>query len=190
MYLFFDTETAGLPRSWNAPVTDLANWPRLVQLGWVSCDEAGQQTGSGEYLIKPVGFKIPRDAVDRHGITTERALAEGVDLLPVLKEFAEAAQSATILVGHNISFDENVVGAELLRAGIQNVLPGKTRRCTMKESTDYCRIPGPRGYKWPTLTELHTALFGEPFKEVHSALADCQACMRCYFRLKQLGAVR
>jgi len=30
MYLFFDTETTGLPRNWKAPVTDLDNWPRMV----------------------------------------------------------------------------------------------------------------------------------------------------------------
>lgn len=32
MYLFFDTETTGLPKNWKAPVSDLNNWPRLVQL--------------------------------------------------------------------------------------------------------------------------------------------------------------
>ena len=32
-YLFFDTETTGLPKNYNAPITDTDNWPRLVQLG-------------------------------------------------------------------------------------------------------------------------------------------------------------
>lgn len=35
MYLFFDTETTGLPGSWSAQATDLENWPRLVQLAWI-----------------------------------------------------------------------------------------------------------------------------------------------------------
>jgi hypothetical protein len=35
MYLFFDTETTGLPKSWKAPVTDVNNWPRLVQLAFL-----------------------------------------------------------------------------------------------------------------------------------------------------------
>jgi DNA polymerase III subunit epsilon len=30
MYLFFDTETTGIPRNYKAPVADLQNWPRLV----------------------------------------------------------------------------------------------------------------------------------------------------------------
>ncbi len=32
MYLIFDTETTGLPKNYNAPLTDADNWPRLVQL--------------------------------------------------------------------------------------------------------------------------------------------------------------
>ena len=32
-YLFFDTETTGLPANWQAPMSDLENWPRLVQIG-------------------------------------------------------------------------------------------------------------------------------------------------------------
>jgi len=35
MYLFFDTETTGLPKKWKAPITDLDNWPRLVQLAYL-----------------------------------------------------------------------------------------------------------------------------------------------------------
>jgi uncharacterized protein YprB with RNaseH-like and TPR domain len=35
MYLFFDTETTGLPKNWKAPVTDLNNWPRLVQFAFL-----------------------------------------------------------------------------------------------------------------------------------------------------------
>ncbi len=190
MYLFFDTETAGLPKSWHAPVTQLENWPRLVQLGWIACDAKGRETGRGCCLIKPVGFTIERDAVERHGITTAHARANGVDLLPVLEEFHQALQAAQVLVGHNVSFDENVVGAELLRAKLDNVVATKTRRCTMKESTDYCQLPGPRGFKWPTLTELHDKLFGEPFESAHDALADCQACLRSFFRLRELKAIR
>ena len=189
MYMFFDTETAGLPRSWSAPTTDLANWPRLVQIGWICCDAAGLETAVGEHLIKPDGFVIPPDAVARHGITTARARAKGVELDPVLRSFSEAVEGVGVLVAHNVSFDENVIGAELLRAGMQNVIPSKTRRCTMKESKGYCRIPGRQGYKWPTLTELHEILFGQKFDQSHDASADCRACMRCFFELKKLNAI-
>jgi DNA polymerase III epsilon subunit-like protein len=50
------------------------------------------------------------------------------------------------------------------------------------------KLPGKYGrYKWPKLAELHQVLFGEPFEGAHGALADARACMRCYFRLTELG---
>jgi len=189
MYVFFDTETSGLPRDWNAPVTRLANWPRIVQLGWICCDEKGKKTSSSQYIIKPVGFHISREVAKVHGITMGRALAEGVDLKPVLSEFSDAIQAASVMVAHNMAFDENVVGAELLRAGMPNVLAKKQRCCTMTESTDYCRLPGKYGLKWPSLTELHEQLFGESFDDAHGAIADTAACMRCFFRLQELGVL-
>ena len=41
MYLIFDTETTGLPRSWSAPITDTDNWPRCIQIAWQLHDEMG-----------------------------------------------------------------------------------------------------------------------------------------------------
>jgi DNA polymerase III epsilon subunit-like protein len=96
---------------------------------------------------------------------------------------------ARALVAHNIDFDTNVVGAELVRAEIDNPLPEKRRRCTMKESADYCKLPGKYGYKWPSLTELHEILFGSPFEGAHDAAADCLACMNCFFELKKRKAM-
>jgi hypothetical protein len=57
----------------------------------------------------------------------------------------------------------------------------------MVSSTHYCRIPGRYGFKWPKLDELHTKLFGSAFAGAHSALADVNACARCYFRLREIG---
>jgi DNA polymerase III epsilon subunit-like protein len=35
MYLFFDTETSGLPKNPQLSHTEVDNWPRLVQIAWV-----------------------------------------------------------------------------------------------------------------------------------------------------------
>ena len=59
MFLFFDTETTGLPQRWNAPVTDVDNWPRLVQLAWIMCDDKGNIIEECSDIIKPEGFSIP-----------------------------------------------------------------------------------------------------------------------------------
>lgn len=189
MYLFFDTETADKPRNWKAPAADVDNWPRLIQIGWICCSRADRPGAVGDYLIRPDGFSIARGATAVHGITTSRAQKEGVELRPVLDEFAEVMQKARVLVAHNIAFDQRVIEAEFIRAGIAATMAEKSCRCTMKESTDYCQLPGPYGNKWPKLTELHQVLFGEPFEEAHSALADAQACMRCFFELEKIGVM-
>jgi DNA polymerase III epsilon subunit-like protein len=189
MYVFLDTETSGLPGRWSAPASDIANWPRLVQVAWLCCDADGQVTTSCEYLIKPQGFTISRRATQLHGITTDRARAEGVDLGPVLIELSAALRSAQTVVGHNLDFDLKVIQAEWIRADMKNAFARKRKCCTMKASTDYCRIPGPYGYKWPKLDELHRKLLGCSFDGAHGALADTEACMRCFFRLRELGIV-
>jgi DNA polymerase III epsilon subunit-like protein len=186
MYLFFDTETTGVPRNYKAPASDLKNWPRLVQIAWLLTDEEAHEVSSAEYIVKPEGFIIPTAAAKVHGITTEFALRNGVDLQSVLSAVAADFNKASVLVAHNMSFDEKILGAELLRAGYPNVVEAKSRQCTMQAATNYCRLPGPYGFKWPTLQELHLKLFNESFDGAHRALADVRACSRCFFELKRL----
>lgn len=186
LLLFFDTETSGLPKRWDAPISDLANWPRLVQISWILCDDTGLEIDRDYQLIRPDGFKIVPGAEEKHGISTEYALRHGVELRPVLERFHQTVAKSSVLVAHNISFDEAVMGSELMRAKFSNNLIAKTQFCTMKVGTELCKIRGKYGFKWPTLLELHEKLFGESFSGSHDAQADCIACMKCFFRMKQL----
>ncbi|MFM9970202.1 MAG: 3'-5' exonuclease [Burkholderiales bacterium] len=184
--LFFDTETTGVPRNYKAPASDSNNWPRLVQIAWLVMDEKGDEIEAAEFIIKPEGFTIPPDAAKVHGITTEMALREGAALAEVLAMIAKPMEEAAQLIAHNIDFDEKILGAELLRAAMPNIVEKKKRLCTMRSSTDYCRLPGPYGYKWPKLFELYQKLFNESFDGAHRALADVRACAKCYFELRRL----
>lgn len=189
MYLFFDTETTGLPRNWKAPVTDLSNWPRLVQLAYLYYDNEGKKISGGDFIIKPEGYSIPVDASRIHGISTERALAEGQSISTVLQHFNALVSSASYLVAHNMSFDEKIVGAEFLRNGMQNCIHPKNKICTMDRSTNYCAIPGPYGYKWPKLSELHYKLFNTGFEDAHNAAVDITATCKCFWELKRLNKI-
>ena len=189
MKLFFDTETTGLPRNYRAPVTDLKNWPRVIQVAWLMADDAGAEVKSAEDIIKPDGFTIPADAAKIHGITTDIAKERGVELKGVLEEMGADMVSAEVLIAHNVQFDEKVLGAEFLRVGAPNHIAAKPRKCTMQSSTDFCAIPGPYGNKWPKLQELYMKLFQTEFDGSHSALADVRACSKCYFELKRLGVM-
>lgn len=185
MYLIFDTETTGLPRDYNAPLSDSENWPRCVQIAWQLHDENGYLLEAENLIIRPEGFDIPFNAVQVHGITTEKALAEGHPLQEVLEKFTERVKKARYIAGHNIEFDLNIMGAEYLRQGGENALEGVAYIDTKNESTDYCAIPGGKGgkFKWPTLSELHNKLFGRPFSDAHNAAADVEATARCFFAL-------
>ncbi|MDG1279533.1 MAG: DNA polymerase III subunit alpha [Algoriphagus sp.] len=188
MYLIFDTETTGLPRDYNAPMSDVDNWPRLVQLAWQLHDAKGNLLSNHNYIIRPEGFTIPYNAEKVHGISTKRALAEGHDLKQILGIFENDVQKSTYLVGHNIEFDINVVGSEYLRAEATMPLTA-TQLDTKDISTEFCALPGGRGgkFKWPTLTELHQKLFGKGFGDAHDAAYDVDATARCFFGLINQG---
>lgn len=188
-YLFFDTETTGLPRDWKAPVTNLNNWPRLVQLAYGLYDDNGNKIIEGNHIIKPDGFIIPRESSNIHGITQERALREGNPISNVLNDFINHIGKSDVLVAHNMSFDEKIVGAEFLRSGDIDYTNKKRKICTMQSTTDFCAIPGYYGYKWPTLQELHTKLFGRGFEDAHDAYIDVSITIKCFFELKRLGRI-
>ncbi len=185
MYLIFDTETTGLPKNWDAPLEDLDNWPRLVQLAWQVHDKYGKLVSAQNFIVKPEGFTIPFNAEKVHGISTKRALAEGHDLEKVLDIFTEDLAKAEVTIGHNIEFDNNIVGAEYLRCEKENHVGAKESIDTKDEATDFCAIPGGKGgkFKWPTLTELHQKLFGKAFEDAHDAAYDVDATSRCFFGL-------
>ncbi len=187
--LFVDTETTGLPGNWRAPASDLRNWPRMVQIAWQQWDGSGRLITSRDYLIKPDGYTIPRDASRIHGITTERARAEGHDLASVLQEFSELTASSSYLVAHNLSFDQKIIEAECIRARIDCRLAGMRKICTKEQSTSYCKLPGKFGYKWPSLSELHRKLFRQDFKGAHNAAFDLDATVRCFWELVRLGVI-
>lgn len=186
MYLIFDTETTGLPKRWDAPITDSDNWPRAIQIAWQLHDEMGRLIEHQDFLVRPDGFDIPYDAERIHGISTELARENGVTLAEMLERFAQALSATKFVVGQNVGFDLNIMGAEFHRAGIANPLSDLPVLDTCTEVTaELLKIPGGRGgrFKLPTLTELHQYLFGTPFGEAHNATADVEATTRCFLEL-------
>ena len=89
----------------------------------------------------------------------------GVDLKVVLQEFITDVESSQFVVGHNVEFDNNIVGCELLRKEMDNIVSDFPCLDSMSFSVEYCQIPGGRGggFKYPSLTDLHKKLFGEVF---------------------------
>lgn len=198
MILFFDTETNGLPIDWRAQMSQVDNWPRVIQLAWALTDLKGEIITQKEILIKPDGWEIPAEEFwINNGFTQANSLAKGYPIMNALAQFVLDLAQADFLVSHNLEFDYNVLGAEMLRAKII----GKrcTKICTKEASTQYCAIPfdGQRAYmskvsgryKWPKLEELHLKLFGRDFEDKHSAGGDVAALKNCFFELVARGVI-
>ena len=206
MFIIFDTETTGLPKDFGAPISSTENWPRCIQLAWQLHDFSGKLVEIKNYIIKPNGFTIPYNSEKIHGISTERAILEGHQLDYVLKEFLSSLKKSKFLIGHNISFDINVIFSEFYRLNQIFLIEKKDKRKlvvknnefvwetldTMSEnSANYCQIPGGRfgKFKFPKLTELHVKLFGNDFSEAHNASVDVAATARCFFELLRLKII-
>lgn len=106
---FFDCETTGVPAKglkWDA---DFEQFPHVVQLAWSLGDK------EKSYIIKPDNYEIPPETTAIHGITTERAIAEGVPFAEVVDEFLADANAAPLVCAHNIYFDSSMLKANVLR---------------------------------------------------------------------------
>jgi DNA polymerase III subunit alpha len=192
MYLIFDTETTGVPHNKTAPITDLDNWPRLVQLAWQLHDKHGKLINRNNLIVKPEGFDIPYKAEQIHGISTKRAMEEGHALMDVLALLIQDLSLTSLLVGHNIEFDINIIGAEFIRKSLApEQMINLAKVDTGLVSTEFCGLTGGIGgrLKMPRLVELHEKLFGKNFGDAHDAAYDVAATARCYFGLLKRSVV-
>ncbi len=187
MKLFFDTETTGKCITGSGPDDPLQ--PRIVQFAGLLTSDEGEEVAAFDLIVKPDGWDVPLDAAMIHGITTEKALASGVSILSVLSVFSGMCRQADTLIAHNIDFDYLVAESEYHRAGKMHRMGTLTRFCTMKAATNVCKIPGPRGYKWPKLTEAHRHLLGTELENAHDAMSDVRGCARIYFEMLKQGAL-
>jgi len=191
MYIVFDTETNGLPQDYKSPSKNVDNWPRIVEIAWAMFEDNGKLVSDHVHIIKPDGFVIPPEASKIHGITMEQAEAIGRPISAVLYEFIQDVDQCASMVGHNITFDINVIEAEIFRMNAAWVDPKPMRVDTMLIGVEVCKIPGKfSGYKWPKLEELYKFLFNEEIKDAHSSLGDVLSTSLCYMELKNRGKVK
>lgn len=197
---FFDTETTGTPKNYKAPMQDLNNWPRVIQLAWERADaQTGEVNGAGKFLIKPDGWEIPREEFwIKHGYSTEQNQADGRPMPDVLDEFINDLDTSDVLVAHNLGFDYPILGAEMIRYKKKaKPNPDRAKICTMETTVEFCKVPFPnRGrfnsrqpYKWPKLDELYKCLFNSGFEGAHDAGNDVAACRVSFFELVRRGVI-
>ena len=206
--LILDTETTGLPKTKELNDETLELWPYIVQFSYVIYDvQTNEMIKVRDAIAKlPEGIIMDDFNISIHGITNEQSSSEGVDLPKLLDEFIEDFDNVDLIVGHNLSFDLNVLRCELMRK-INNeyncfekefyyeflhMLKASNKLyCTMMETIDICKIKAVNKYgkkyiKYPKLSELHETLFQTSPKNLHNSLNDVMVCLRCYCKLQHM----
>lgn len=190
---FFDTETTGVPPRGANWENDYMDFPFVVQLAWSVGDKQRSE------IILPEGWEIPEAVAAIHGITTERAMAEGKPFEEVISEFLDDAFNAPLVCAHNIYFDTSIIKAGILRKFGTGVVFDKAeialykgkRIDTMNKTVRFvgARFANGRPGKYPKLEELYAKLFdGETFP-AHDAFEDVKALKRCLPPLVEMGLI-
>jgi len=206
--IIFDTETTGLPKTKDAPVTSSELWPYIVQFSYIIYDmQLNRVDKIHDFIIKlPTGVDIPEESSKIHGITKEISDSRGIPIKMCINQFMSELDKVGMLVAHNLEFDMNMIIVELIRMNreadliedddaidLNNSNYEKIIEmpifCTMRETEKMCNIKavsknGKEYTKFPTLGELHFHLFRSYPKNLHNSLNDILVCLRCYYYLK------
>jgi len=160
----FDLETTG-----RDPET-----ARVVTASLVVVDPHGRLAAAYEWLVDP-GVPIPAEAAAVHGVTTERAQAEGlpadaaiVEIADTLRDFFDAGIP---VIAFNACYDFTVMDRELARRGLE---PLQNRWVidpyVIDKQVDRYR----RGKR--TLTDV-CDLYHVPLRDAHTSAADSLAAV-------------
>ena len=172
MYAFIDTETTGV-----------STRDRIVSVAWIIADNPEKPAVCKHSIVRPEGFTIPESAARIHGITTERAFAEGQPIAAVLTEFAAdlAALRPQAVVAHNAHFDRRMLASEFQVLGLADPCEGLPFVCTVRRSR--ARWPGESA----SLGVVYERVFGTALRDAHDAGADAWACAQIFFHLQSPG---
>ena len=203
----FDTETTGLiPKNIdisNLILDDLQKCPYILQFSYINYDTETNEIikYSDDYVKNENNIEIPIESTKIHGITSNKIDKNGKNIEEVIDDFMCIYTSSTDkLVGHNISYDVNMLLIELMRLVIKNennkwivyyniiFKNMKNVYCTMKNTVNICNISslnknGQSYMKYPKLNELYFHLFNETPNNLHDSLIDCFCCLRCYVKI-------
>lgn len=141
------------------------NRRRLLALAFLVYDGASQTVTHRQPTVLvqwPADLTVDAESFDIHGITMERAAADGLEMHAVLELLAQgvADPKRTVLVGHGVHNDAVLLMNEAIWCG-HSALASKLTEVVMVCTTlcmNYpCAIPGPvpTVFKWPNLTEAY-----------------------------------
>jgi DNA polymerase III epsilon subunit-like protein len=185
----------------------LHQWPTIVQFSYIIYDlSLNDIVESKDYVIKvPESILISEESSKIHGITNEISSKKGILVDEVLNEFFYYLKDVDWIIGHNVSFDINMIKVELLRIiynkklitqqlntykyDLHFITNYKNICCTLQDSIQFCNIQaidkfGRPYLKYPKLVELHKKLFDSSPNNLHNSFNDILVTLRCFMKLK------
>lgn len=180
--IVYDTETTGLIENSAIP---LKNQPHVIELhavevlrGEDGAFKTGEEWGSLFYANE-----LGEKTTEITGITVDmtRCAPKFATKLPELSDFF---LGATHQVGHNLSYDMDMLHLELRRVGMEKAFPWPPIPICTVEHTETMK-----GFRLG-LNDLHEELFGERFEDHHRAAPDTRATARCVVELLNRGVIR
>lgn len=185
--LFLDTEASGLPRKWNLPYSNSANWPSAVQIAWVIYTKDGILLKKEDHYINDSDIVVKPSAIKIHGITRDYLNEHGENRKEVMQLFVDDLKKyQPLILGHFMEFDYHILSADFYRTGIENTMAALPKFCTMQASSFYVQDPS---VNYLRLGELYALLFNATLKNQHNAMADAIATADCFFELVKRGDI-
>lgn len=189
-YLVCDVEASGLFDYSQA--ADAEGQPRLAQLGMIFVRPDLTIEAEHEFLIRADGWEMHAEASAVTGITTERLIAEGVDVGPALELYAAGIDAGRVVVGHNVAYDIKVMRAEMRMRAMDDRYIRTRTICTMQAfygKKSPVRIPKANGKGGaPMLTDC-CSFFGIDLPKAHSALDDARGAHGLLLKLRELNSL-
>lgn len=161
--ILLDFETTGLL----APaIANIETQPHIVEIAVI---KTGTKNTEFQKYVKPP-IAIPKVVQEIHGITDEK-VANEKPFATYIPKLQELFVGETVICGHNVAFDIDVLYYELLRVGHHNRFPYPfslmdTNILAKQKIGRHCK-----------LTELYEIVTGKPHKTAHTALGDLKAVM-------------
>ncbi len=156
------------------------------------------------YVKIPDDVAITEEITKLTGFDREKSNS-GMSIINILSVFYENYKKSDIIVAHNIAFDKEMINIELsrnshnfgsnpdivnFRLNDNTVFNDKKMLyCTMHRGRNVCNIKlkyissdgtEKSRIKNPKLSELHEKLFGYVPENLHDAITDTLACLRCF----------
>lgn len=179
MILAIDTETTGLLKPNLSP---LSEQPKITEIYCTKFDLEGNSLGSYHSMINPE-IPIPEIVTKITGINDE-SVKNAPTFVEIYKEISYFFVGCTVMTGHNLGFDRDMLANELLRIDQVCSFPWPPKQiCTVNASFSI------RGYRL-SLDKLYKELFDMDRPGIkHRAEQDVIDCSKCFFELIRLGKI-